>query len=125
MRAHPQQTRDRAIEALLLGQTIEEAAEYARIGRRTLHRWLAEDDTFRKQLDDSRQKLFDLHVAALAQMTGTAIRKLRAILEREDVPVGVLLRAIEVTIKQARDTEEHAIREVLAELRDAIQRERP
>ena len=122
--AHPQQKRDRAVEGLLLGKTIEEAARYAGIGRRTLHRWLEENDDFRKQLDYSRQKLFDLHVAQLAEMTGTAIQKLRAILEREDVPVGVLLRAIEVTIKQARDTEEHAIREVLAELRDAIQRER-
>jgi len=30
-----------------------------------------------------------------------------------------------VTIKQARDTEEHTIREALQELRDAILRERP
>ncbi|MBX7251418.1 MAG: hypothetical protein K1X50_05485, partial [Candidatus Promineofilum sp.] len=44
----------RAIEALLSEASIDAAAEASGVGRRTLHRWLAEDATFTAALRASQ-----------------------------------------------------------------------
>jgi len=47
----------RAIEALISSPTITEAADNAKVGRRTLHRWLDEDEAFRLALASAETKL--------------------------------------------------------------------
>lgn len=123
MRAHTERTRDRAIEGLLLGFDLATAAKYANMGRRTLTRWLAQDDTFRAQLDRGRQKLFDLHIVQLAEVTGSAIRRVRQILDNDNASPRDWLRAAELVLVQARATEEVSIRQELRELREEVMRQ--
>lgn len=123
MMAHPEQTRNRAIEGLLSGMNITEAAEYARIGRRTLHRWVAEDADFRRRLDEARQRIFDVHVAQLAQVTASAIRRLKQILDNDEASPRDWLRAAELVLVHARQTEEVSIRQEIRQLRDEITRQ--
>jgi hypothetical protein len=122
MKAHPQQTRDRAIEGLLLGKDVKAAAKYAGMARRTLHRWITEDHDFRLQLDRARQQMFDLHIAQLAELTGTAIRRLREILEDNDASRSDWLRAAEMVMREARNSEAAEIREMIRQLQEAVNR---
>jgi hypothetical protein len=60
----------RAIEALLSEPSIEAAAEASGVGRRTLHRWLAEDATFTAALRTSQDRAID---AAVSRLAGGAV----------------------------------------------------
>lgn len=119
--AHPQQIRDRAIEGLLLGQNVQSAAKYARVGRRTLLRWLNEDEAFRTQLDDARQRLFERHIAALADLTGYGIQRLRQILQNDEGPPRDWLKATELVMNQNRASEGAEIRKRMDEIERLLQ----
>ena len=62
----------RAIEALLSEPSIEAAAEVSGVGRRTLHRWLAEDATFTAALRTAQDRAIDAAVSRLAGGAGDA-----------------------------------------------------
>lgn len=62
----------RAIEALLSEASIDAAAEASGVGRRTLHRWLAEDATFTAALRASQDRAIDAAVSRLAGAAGDA-----------------------------------------------------
>lgn len=114
--AYPQRTRDRAIEALLLGYTIGEAVVHARVSRRTLLRWLNEDEAFRDQLDTARQRLFERHIASLAELTGEGIARLRQILRNDEGPPRDWLKATELVMNQCRASEGAEIRKRMDEI---------
>ena len=119
--AHPQQIRDRAIEGLLLGQNVQSAAKYARVGRRTLLRWLNEDEAFREQLERGRQILFERHIAALADLTGYGIQRLRQILQNDEGPPRDWLKATELVMNQNRASEGAEIRKRMDEIERLLQ----
>ena len=54
------------LAALLENKTAKEAAEAADVGERTLYRWLAEDETFKKALNESLSQLVTRAAAKLA-----------------------------------------------------------
>jgi len=118
--AHPQQIRDRAIEGLLLGQNVQSAAKYARVGRRTLLRWLNEDEAFREQLERGRQILFERHIAALAELTGTGVQRLRQILENDSGPPRDWMKACEIVMNQCRASEAAEIRRRMDQIEELL-----
>lgn len=120
--AHPQRTRDKAIEGLLLGQTIGEVVESARVSRRTLIRWINEDEAFRTQLDNARQRLFERHIAAMAELTGEGIRRLRQILKDDNAGAMKWIRACDLIFREARASEVAAMRQRLDEVESKLER---
>lgn len=69
----------RAIAALLSKPSIEAAAEVSGVGRRTLHRWLAEDATFTATLRTAQDRAIDAAVSRLAGGAGNAANVLVSI----------------------------------------------
>ena len=63
----------RAIEALLSEPSIEAAAEASGVGRRTLHRWLADDVAFTAALRAAQDRAIDAAVSRLAGSAGDAV----------------------------------------------------
>lgn len=119
--AYPRRIRDKAIEAFLLGLSVGEAVSYAGVSRRTLLRWLNEDEAFRTQLDDARQRLFERHLAALADLTGQGIQRLRQILQNDQGPPRDWLKATELVMNQNRASEAAEIRRRVSEIERLLQ----
>jgi len=119
--AYPQRTRDKAIEAFLLGYSVGEAVNYSGVSRRTLVRWLNQDEAFRTQLDDARQRLFERHIAALADLTGYGIQRLRQILQNDEGPPRDWLKATELVMNQNRASEGAEIRKRMNEIERLLQ----
>ena len=71
---------ERALGALLVARTVEEAARAVRVGRRTLERWLA-DPAFKAALAEARRQALQTATARLAGITGKAVDALSALLD--------------------------------------------
>lgn len=69
----------RAIAALLVEGTVEQAAKKAKVGFRTLCRWLAEDEDFRLALAAAEADLVSQAARSIAAGSTEAIAALRAI----------------------------------------------
>jgi len=97
----------RALELLLAGQTITEAARAVGINRSTLTRWLASPHV-RQALGEQRQRRMDEIHHRLAALTDRALDSLGAVLEGE-APPGAKVRAalgvIDVLLKVREQTE--------------------
>ena len=74
----------RAIEALLSSSTLEEAAEEARVGYRTLARWRSEDPDFRAALRQAQDQALDSAVSRLSVAMPAAVDTLMKIVEDEE-----------------------------------------
>ncbi|HJY80007.1 MAG TPA: phBC6A51 family helix-turn-helix protein [Candidatus Binatia bacterium] len=69
----------RAIEALLLHPTLEEAAKAAKIGKTTLYRWLKED-AFSRAVHEARREQSQEALACLRSSLLRAVHKLSELL---------------------------------------------
>lgn len=69
----------RAIRALLTEPTIEKAAKAAKVGERTLYRWLRRGD-FRDAFDAARRDALSRSMATLQGVTADAVQALRDVL---------------------------------------------
>jgi hypothetical protein len=69
----------RAIQALLTEPTLEKAAKAAKIGERTLYRWLRRED-FRDAFDVARRDALLQSMATLQGATAEAVQTLREVL---------------------------------------------
>jgi hypothetical protein len=69
----------RAIRALLTEPTIEKAAKAAKVGQRTLYRWLRRED-FRDAFDAARRDALAQSMATLQGVTADAVHALREVL---------------------------------------------
>jgi hypothetical protein len=65
----------RAIAALLSEPTTKKAAEAAKVGETTIHRWL-NDPIFSAALKESRERVFESRLAALQGVSGQAVETL-------------------------------------------------
>ena len=72
--------RMQALESLLMGRTIDQAAEIAGIGTRTLYRWLQEDESFRASLRSAEKQALDAVGIRLVGMADTALTALGNVL---------------------------------------------
>lgn len=84
---------NRAIVALLNGDSIRNAAKAASIGERTLYRWLAEDDAFRHKLRDAESSALDAATRQLSVIASEAVTVLRDIQNDDDTPPNVRVSA--------------------------------
>lgn len=71
--------REQAILALLETGSVEQAAEQVGIGAATLTRWLKQE-AFQLQYQAARHHVFQMGLAKLSSLTGTAIETLEAIM---------------------------------------------
>lgn len=78
--AHLTTKQKRAITALLSEPTTAAAAEKAKVGRRTLYRWLAEDDTFRRELSEAEALAVEDAARTMASGAAEAVNALRDVL---------------------------------------------
>ena len=88
----------RAIAALLASKTVAEAAAAARVGERTLFRWLAEDAAFRAALSQAEGELLATTTRRLLGLQGQALEALEYLLTRGESE-GVRLRAAQVALE--------------------------
>jgi len=102
----------KAIAALLASKSVSEAAASARVGERTLYRWLAEDEAFRAGLSRAESELLDTATRRLLSLQGQAIEALEYLLTRAESE-SVRLRAAQVAIETSLK---------LREMRDIEQR---
>lgn len=88
-----------AIAALLVTPTVQEAAEQARVGQRTLHRWLVEDPAFQAALREAERAAVDAASRRLLAMQDSALATFERLLdEKVDVPDSVRLRAAQAVL---------------------------
>ena len=87
----------RAIGALLSCRTVADAAERAKVGKRTLDRWLT-DPVFKARLAAAEGELIDAATRRLLQAQSLAIGTLEDILQDPKVAASVRLRAAQVVI---------------------------
>ena len=89
-----------AVEALLTEPTIEAAAARAKIGLRTLHRWM-ETPEFDALYRHSKRKIINFAISRLQQATGEAVQVLRDIMNDTDNPASARVTAARTVIEQA------------------------
>ncbi len=91
----------RALEALLSGMTKGDAATAAGVNPRTLNRWMNEDVLFWDTLQGESQKtVFDATRRLTAAMD-TAVTVMTAVMQDDDAPAAVRLRAAQVVTDTA------------------------
>ena len=88
----------RAVAALLASKTVAEAAASAKVGERTLFRWLAEDAAFRAALSQAEGELLATTTRRLLGLQGQALEALEYLLTRGESE-GVRLRAAQVALE--------------------------
>ena len=87
----------RAVAALLSERTIGDAAKAASVGERTLARWVAEDASFQRALQDAQSALIDSTVRNLARLSENATTALEDSLAQHE-PTALRLRAATVVL---------------------------
>jgi hypothetical protein len=110
-----------AIAALLTQRSVEDAARVAKVGVRTLYRWLKEpafDAAYRK----TRRDTFGQTIARLQQGSPNAATLLLKIVLDSNAPPSTRVRAAEIVLdKAAKAIELEDIEARLAELERAAQ----
>jgi hypothetical protein len=87
----------RAILALLSKKNVAEAAQQAKVGERTLWRWLG-DPMFRVYLAGAEADMLDAATRRLLQLHDGAIETLQAIVQDSEANAGVRLRAAQAML---------------------------
>ena len=72
---------EEAIAALLTAATIEEAAQQAGVGFRTLHRWIRENAAFQHAYQRARKEVVHQAQAQIQKATGKAVATLIAVMD--------------------------------------------
>jgi transposase-like protein len=114
-----------AIAALLTADSITEAAKMAGVGERTLRRWLAEDEAFKREYRAARRQLVHHAATRLHQAMGDAVKTLETVMGDDMAPPGARVMASKTVIELGHrafevgdlSQELEDLREQLAELR--------
>lgn len=100
-----------AVRALLACKSVAEAAQLARVGERTLYRWLA-DPAFRAALSAAEGDLLDAATRRLLGLQEDAIEVFEAVLKDARVSASARLRAAQAVLdyllklRELRDVEQ-------------------
>lgn len=84
--AKSEAVRERAILALLSERTITGAARRCAVNEKTLRRWMAEDDEFKRELADARGAMFQAGMNRIQALTAEAIDTLAELMGRQMPP---------------------------------------
>jgi transposase-like protein len=110
--------RERAIEALLSGKTISDAATRCGVNARTLRRWMTDDEAFKQDLGTARRAMFQAGMNRVQALTVEAVDTLAALMGKSAPP--------SVRLGAARTVTELAIHafeaEAIGERLDALER---
>ncbi len=96
----------RAVEALMRGDTVIEAAKAAAVNPRTVHRWL-KDTTFVQALDDAKRRATRHATRKLSGALDTAVNSV-VYLSQSSEDESVRLRAALAVASMLRDLSDHA-----------------
>jgi hypothetical protein len=86
----------RFLAQLMEQPTAAAAAKAAGVGERTAHRWMAEDDAFRRAWSRARAAAVEAAVARVTCLTSAAAAVLGELLEDAGTPPAVRLGALKV-----------------------------
>jgi len=112
--------KERGLEALLACDTITEAATRARVGRRTLQRWLGEA-AFASELSRRRSRVIDGALTVLARAAAAAAKVLHDVASDAEAPVYARLQAASTILATVGKFEElSALRVRIEELEAAM-----
>jgi hypothetical protein len=116
---------EEAISALLTQRNLEEAARIARIGVRTLIRWMKVPE-FQKAYREARREAFGQSIARLQQGTSAAATTLLKLLIDANTPASVKVRAAEAIFHHAaKAIEIEEVEARVAELERALNDSKP
>ena len=95
--------RDRAVLALLSERSLSAAARKAGVAERTLRRWLADDDAFRRDLAQARRTVFEAGIGRAQVLSCKALDALEELLaqgEQPSVRLGAAKALLELAINR-------------------------
>jgi uncharacterized protein (UPF0147 family) len=92
-----------AIAALLTSRTIEQAADQAGIGERTLRRWLSERDDFRQELRRQQRAAMAVVTARLQRAAEAALSTLEDIMGDTNAPPASRVTAARTILELAQE----------------------
>jgi hypothetical protein len=90
-----------ALAALLVQPTIVLAAAQAKVGQRTLCRWMAEDEAFKAEYLKLRQEIVRNAVFQLQKATNNAVSCLTSVMNDPEAPASARVRAAQAVLEQA------------------------
>jgi hypothetical protein len=90
--------KEAAILALLTSRTVEEAARVARVGTRTLYRWMKERE-FDAAYREAKRAAFSQSTARLHQMSTAAVTTLGKVMIDPNTPPATKVRAADSVLK--------------------------
>ena len=114
--------RDLAIQGLLTCPTVAHAAGFARIGERTLRRWLKSDADFQGAYREARRRAFEQAVGKLATLSDEAVEELRRILRDKAARDRDRLRACHLVLSHARAASTGDVEELFEKLELALEK---
>ena len=91
---------NKAIAALLISQTVAEAAKRAAVGERSIYRWLKQD-TFQSHLRRARRQALSQALGRLQQVADRAVDTLDAILNDEKATAAGRVSAVRAALRFA------------------------
>ena len=91
---------ERAIAALLACRTVVEAAKLARVGERSIFRWLKQD-TFLSHLRRARREALSGALGRLQQVAGSAVDTLDTILDDKKATTASRVSAVRTALRFA------------------------
>lgn len=108
---------ERAILALLTEASVEAAAIAAKVGGRTLHRWLKEDVMFIAAYRAARAAAVSQTIGRLQQASSEAVNTLTDVMRDTDAPAPAKVAAARIVLEMAvRNTEIGELQRRVAEL---------
>ena len=96
-----EQSRDKALTALLDSTTLTEAAEKAGISRKTLYNYLRTDLDFARAYRDAREQLTIEHLEAIEAERQRAKQVIAEIMDDTTQPSAVRLKAAQIILNAA------------------------
>ena len=113
----------KALEALLDGLNVQDAAVVAGVNRKTLGRWLSYDVEFWTAYQRHSNSSLQLAARRLTTKLDGAVELLTSVMEDDDAPAGVRLRAAQQVIDGSLKLLEVAdIQQRLAALEERLER---
>ena len=93
---------ERAVAALLTEHSVERAAASAKVGTRTIYRWLGEPD-FAAAYRRARRKAFGQAIALTQRYAPLAVNTLAKVMMDDSAPHNAKVRAAATMLKFGRD----------------------
>jgi phenylpyruvate tautomerase PptA (4-oxalocrotonate tautomerase family) len=110
----------RALEALLAGATVAEAAAAAGVARKTVYSWI-QSPAFRAELDAAQRAAIEAITRRIVRLAEAATEALRVALE--EAPPATRVRAADVLLRRLLEFREFtALEERVAALEAAVER---